>query len=217
MTNPLRFEVPGQPDPIRGDRVAVARAAAHRYEQKVVESNRNALALGQLGLRALFILNGGALLIFPIYLVLLDVDLDAAFGSFVYSRSLFVAGILLAAVATASGYFAEIQRSRTALLKLQMLAAEVRDGDIDIGEPAGAKSAVDQFDGGKSIGGEPAIVSSRFEDGGHPRLGLGRLLRIAAIASAFASLFCFAGGAYFAAATVITGVPQDSDTDTTKV
>lgn len=202
MTNPLRFEVPGQPDPIRGDRVTVARAAAHRYEQKFAESNRNALALGQLGLRALFILNGGALLVFPIYLVLLDVDLDAAFGPFVYSSSLFVAGILLTAVATASGYFAEIQRSRIALLKLRMLAAEVHDVDIDIAEPAG---------------GEPAIVSGRFKNGGHPRFGLGRWLRIAAIASAFGSLFCFAGGAYFAAATVITGVPQDSDTDTTKV
>ncbi|MFZ0693372.1 MAG: hypothetical protein WAN51_04355 [Alphaproteobacteria bacterium] len=202
MTNPLRFEVPGQPDPVRTDRVTVARAAAHRYEQKFTESNRNALALGQLGLRALFILNGGALLIFPIYLVLLDVDLDAAFGSFVYSGSLFVAGILLAAVATASGYFAEIQRSRMALLKLRALAAEVHDGEIDIAEP---------------VGGEPAIVPGRFKDGGHPRLGLGRLLRIAAIASAFASLFCFAGGAYFAAATVITGVSQDSDTDATKV
>ena len=210
MTSPLRFEIPGQPDPIRGDRVTMARAAAHRYEQKFAESNRNALALGQLGLRALFILNGGALLVFPIYLVLLNVDLDAAFGSFVYSSSLFVAGILLAAVATASGYFAEVQRSRMALLKLRRLAAEVHD--IDIAEPAGAESAPIE-----SIGGEPVIVSGRMEDSGHPRFGLGQWLRVAAIALAFASLLCFAGGAYFAAATVITGVSQDSDTDATKV
>ena len=145
MTNPLRFEVPGQPDPVRADRVTVARTAANRYEQKFAESNRNALALGQLGLRALFILNGGALLVFPIYLVLLDVDLDAAFGSFVYSGSLFVAGILLAAVATASGYFAEIQRSRMALLKLRMLTAEVHDTGISIAELAGAESAADRI------------------------------------------------------------------------
>ena len=193
----------------------MVRAAAHRYEQKFAESNRNALALSQLGLRALFILNGGAILVFPIYLVLLNVDLDAAFGSFVYSSSLFVAGILLAAVATASGYFAEVQRSRMALLKLRRLAAEVHD--IDIAEPAGAESAPDRFDGGESIGGEPVIVSGRMEDGGHPRFGLGQWLRVAAIALAFASLLCFAGGAYFAAATVITGVSQDSDTDATKV
>jgi len=217
MTNPLRFEVPGQADPVRADRIAAARAAAHSYEQKFVESHRNALALGQLGLRALFILNGGALLVFPIYLVLLDIDLDAAFGSFLYSSSLFVAGILLAAAATLCGYFAEIQRGRTVLLKLRALAAELHDAGVGIAEPAGAVSAASEFSSIESIGGESAMGPDRFKGGGDSRLGIGRLLRIAAIASAFASLFCFAGGAYFAAATVITGTSQDSNTDATKV
>lgn len=212
MTNPLRFEVPAPPDPISIDRIAAARAAARSYEQRFVESHRNALALGQLGLRALFILNGGALLVFPIYLVLLNIDLDAAFGSFLYASSLFVAGILLAAAATLCGYFAEIQRSRIALAKLRAVTAELHQSGIGLTASVDAEHAPVE-----SIGGESAIAPGRILGGRDSRPGFGRWLRVAAIALAFASLFCFAGGAYFAAAAVITGTSQDSDTDATKV
>jgi len=162
-------------------------------ERQIEEANRNAVALAVSGLRALFLLNGGALLVFPAYLTLMDTDLDAAFVLLVAAFVSFLAGLILAALAALAGYFSEIYRARRHLFAAVGVANSVL-----------ARGAHPAY----------AVIERRGAD--EARAGrIASRLRGAAIALAVLSLIGFCGGAYFAAGTLMTG-PAQSDESTVR-
>lgn len=169
-------------------------AAVEPFDRQAQEANAHAVALGAVGLRALFILNGGALLVFPAYLGLLGIDLDAAFRLIFVAGIGFLAGLVLAAVGTLLAYFAEASRGRLAFQGKQAVLSGLRDSyrASYAAEPT-AQADIEKF---RAQAARTAKVSKR--------------LRIAAIAVAVLSLAFFAAGAFFSAAAVMTG-PSSSD------
>ncbi|HLF58707.1 MAG TPA: hypothetical protein VI732_03675 [Alphaproteobacteria bacterium] len=172
------------------------RAAIDPFDRQALEANSNALALGVTGLRALFVLNGGALVVLPVYLSLLGTDLDAAFLATAMAAASFLAGLVLAGLATLFAYFTETQKGRLAFHGRQARANALSDP----AESDAADSGAEKFKAGAARG---ATVMKR--------------LRLCAIGFAIFSLACFAGGAYFAAIAVMTGPGQDDETSVSKI
>jgi hypothetical protein len=173
------------------------RDAAAPLERQIQEANRTAVTLAVTGLRAMFMLNGGALLVFPAYLTLMDTDLDAAFALLVMGFSAFLAGLIFAALATLLGYFTEIYRARGAAHAYEAAGMKFR------GAVAGGAAA------------PVAAVIAKHEAEEARAARIGSRLRAAAICLAVLSLISFCGGAYFAAGTLMTG-PAQSDESTVR-
>ena len=168
--------------------------AIEPFDRQAQEADVHAVTLGAVGLRALFILNGGALIVFPAYLGLLGIDLDSAFRLIFLAGVGFLVGLVFAALGTLLAYFAEASRGRLAYYGKQAVLSALRDSY----RAAHAAGPVAQTD----------IEKYRAQAARTAKIS--RRLRIAAIVVAVFSLAFFAAGAYFSAAAVMTG-PSSSD------
>jgi len=170
------------------------RTAIEPLDRQAQEANVHAVALGAVGLRALFVLNGGALLVFPAYLGLLGIDLDSAFRLIFLAGVGFLTGLIFAALGTLLAYFAEASRGRLAFHGKQAVLSAMRDSyrAAQAVEPV-AQTGIEKY---RAQAARTAKISRR--------------LRVAAIVVAVFSLAFFAAGAFFSAAAVMTG-PSPSD------
>lgn len=184
----------------RGGRLAAEwRATIEPFERQVQEANAHAVALGAMGLRALFILNGGALLVFPAYLSVLGTDLDAAFRPTVLAGASFLGGLMLAAIATLLAYLSEAYRARSLFQARQAVAGAfeaVHRGDVDVAIAADMGTYRAR-----------TLRTAKITPG----------LRVAAIVIAAISLAFFAAGAVCSAAAVMTGPGSSDDTGVSTV
>jgi hypothetical protein len=181
-------------------------SAAEPFDRQAREAGANAVTLAVMGLRALYLLNGGALIVFPAYLSLLGTDVDTAYRAAVVAAAIFVAGLGLAAVATILGYVSEAQRARTATRAQEAAAAALRES-CDVMPPdlanARAPDTYKTLDTYKTGAARSARSSRRW--------------RVAAAVAAFLSLACFVGGSYFAAVAVMTAPPDDEETGVSRI
>jgi len=176
--------------------VAEWHAAIAPFDRQAQEANAHAVALGAVGLRALFVLNGGALLVFPAYLSVLGTDLDAAFRPAFLAGVGFLAGLVMAAVATMLAYLTEVNRGRLAFQGKHAVTVALQDAyrGAHASEPA-SQMDIDDF---RAQAMRTAKASRR--------------LRIAAVIVAIFSLAFFAAGAFFSAAAVMTGPGSSEET-----
>lgn len=193
FAGPMKDEVGGEAE--RRRQVAAEwQNAVEPFERQAHEANVHAVTLGAVGLRALFVLNGGALLVFPAYLGLLGIDLDTAFRLIFLAGVGFLAGLVFAALGTLLAYFAEASRVRLAYQGKQAVLSALRDSyrTAHAAEPT-AQTDIEKY---RAQAARTAKISRR--------------LRTAAIVVAVFSLAFFAAGAFFSAAAVMTG-PSSSD------
>lgn len=173
--------------PVRQDVVGGGEAAPNPFDRRAAEAGGNAVTLAVMALRALFLLNGGALIVFPAYLSLLGADVDAAYVAAATAAVIFIAGLVLAVLATLFAYLSEIARTRAEMSRASAAAPGALSGDA-----------------GNGFG---VTKSAR-------RIGR---LRIAAAAAVLLSLVCFACGSYFAAVAVMAGPADDEAVGTSRI
>lgn len=176
------------------------RSAVEPYDRQAVEANRGAIAFAVMGLRALFVLNGGALIVFPAYLSLLDINVDVAFEDSFTAAASFIAGLLAVALATLIGYLTQLQSGRHAYHGKQAVVIALQNALRGPGLSAATDAIVENH---KIAAAKAKRMAAAF--------------RALAVVFALLSLGCFTSGAYFAAAAVITGTEDDSDTGPTRI
>lgn len=110
--------------------------ALRPIHEKYIQSRAQSVAFATLGIRSMFLLNGGALLVFPAFAKLLGTGFVEQMGWAQWSIGCFVVGLITIALTTVQAYLSsdlrsmalEYESSRTHLflLRSQVLASQKR-------------------------------------------------------------------------------------------
>jgi len=154
--------------------------------------NSGAIKFAISGLRSLFLLNGGGVVVLPAYVVLFKVSVDKISQDLVVAALAFVVGLVLAAVANITAYFTMVQQVENTWYRREKAAHELEKAYWGSGvTQKSSTNERDQIDFPRVIK-RTAVVSEA--------------LRWAAIALAIASLGAFLVGIYFIWSAFITSL-----------